>query len=136
MPPKVCCARATGAKTSATQMNEARKKIESRALSNIRSSDQCGRTLGRRCRPKVRTENFCFLIRDDSPIRYSTPKMDARYAFFVPERSIFNLWQVSIISMAVFHREHFDPADFRAAAVEMCEIHARAQPAMRYHPTS
>jgi hypothetical protein len=79
---------------------------------------------------------FLFLIKDDSPIRYSTPKMDARYAFFVLERSIFNLWQVSIISMKVFHREHFEPADFRGAAPQQCEILARPQASMRYHPTS
>jgi predicted small integral membrane protein len=54
-------------------------------------------------------------------IPYFTPKMDARYAFFFRERSIFNLWQISIISMAVFHREQwyaapgsrFDVREFR-----------------------
>ena len=45
-------------------------------------------------------------IKDVAQMPYFTPKMEARYAFFFRERSIFNLWQVSIISMADFHREH------------------------------
>jgi hypothetical protein len=45
-------------------------------------------------------------IKDVAQMPYCTPKMEARYAFFFRERSIFNLWQVSIISMADFHREH------------------------------
>ena len=45
-------------------------------------------------------------IKDVAQIPYFTPKMEARYAFFFRVRSIFNLWQVSIISMVDFHREH------------------------------
>jgi hypothetical protein len=43
-------------------------------------------------------------MKDVAQMRYITPKMDAPYAFFLRERSIFNLWQLSIISMADLHR--------------------------------
>jgi hypothetical protein len=36
---------------------------------------------------------------------YCTPKMEARYAFFGPVRTIFYLWQISIISMPDFYRD-------------------------------
>jgi hypothetical protein len=49
---------------------------------------------------------FLRFIKSVAQMRYCTPKMEARYAFFFRERSIFNLWQVSIISMVDFHREH------------------------------
>jgi hypothetical protein len=48
---------------------------------------------------------FFRFIKDVAQMPYFTPKMGARYAFFFRERSIFNLWQISIISMADFHRE-------------------------------
>jgi predicted small integral membrane protein len=50
--------------------------------------------------------NFLRFIRDVAQMLYFTPKMEARYAFSFQERSIFNLWQISIISMTDFHREH------------------------------
>jgi hypothetical protein len=44
-------------------------------------------------------------------MRYITPKMEARYAFFLRERRIFNLWQASIISIADFRRQQWYAAD-------------------------
>jgi hypothetical protein len=67
---------------------------------------------------------------------YFTPKMEARYAFFAPLRSIFNLWQVSIISMTDFHREHGLRRMFRGALRREVEIRACARAATRYHPSS
>src|SRR5271170_7363082 len=54
---------------------------------------------------------FLRFIRDVAQMPYFTPNMEARYAFFASVRSIFNLWQVSIISMIDFHREHRAAAD-------------------------
>jgi hypothetical protein len=49
---------------------------------------------------------FLRFMKSAAQISYFTPKMGGRYAFFPQERSIFNLWPISIISMADFHREH------------------------------
>jgi hypothetical protein len=79
---------------------------------------------------------FLRFIRNVAQIPYFTPKMEARYAFFDWERSIFNLWPVSIISMADFHREHRIPARGARSMLGDCEIAARVRRLMRYHPGS
>jgi hypothetical protein len=75
-------------------------------------------------------------MKDVAQIPYFTPKMEARYAFFFRERSIFNLWQISIISMADFHREHRFAGQVAISRFRNCEIAARMRPVMRYHPCS
>jgi hypothetical protein len=69
-------------------------------------------------------------------IRYFTPKMEGRYAFFVRVRSIFNLWQVSINSMVDFHSEHRISEHVSTSPCEDREFGARLRPVMRYHPVS
>ena len=75
-------------------------------------------------------------MNDVAQIPYFTPKMEARYAFFFRERSIFNLWQISIISMAGFHRELRISARVACSMLGDCEIAARFWLVMRYHPCS
>jgi hypothetical protein len=80
--------------------------------------------------------SFLRFIRNVAQVIYITPKMEGRYAFFVRERSIFNLWQVSIISMAVFYREHPISARGACSIPGDCEIAACVRRLMRYHPVS
>jgi hypothetical protein len=79
---------------------------------------------------------FMRFIENVAQMRYFTPKMDARYAFFLWERSIFNLSQISIISIADFHREHRISAHVAVCKFRNCEFAARARRLMRYHPCS
>jgi hypothetical protein len=74
------------------------------------------------------------LMKNVAQIPYFTPKMDARYAFFFRERSIFNLWQISIISMADFHREQWQAVP--GSMFGNFEIAARVRRLMRYDPGS
>lgn len=79
---------------------------------------------------------FLRFIESVAQILYFTPKMEARYAFFDWERSTFNLWPVSIISMADFHREHRISAHAASAMFEICEITVRVRLLVSYHPCS
>jgi hypothetical protein len=79
---------------------------------------------------------FLRFINDAAQMPYFTPKMEARYALFAAVRSIFNLWQVSIISMIDFHREHRRAAHVSRVGARRVEIHACDWPLMRYHPSS
>src|SRR5580704_13595011 len=62
--------------------------------------------------------------------------MHGSYAFFDAVRSIFNLWQISIISMADFHREHRRAAHAWRFAASRCGDSCVCVAAMRYHPCS
>jgi hypothetical protein len=79
---------------------------------------------------------FLRFMKSAAQISYFTPKMGGRYAFFPQERSIFNLWPISIISMADFHREHRISAHVVCSMPGDCEIAARVRRLLRYHPCS
>jgi hypothetical protein len=79
---------------------------------------------------------FLRFMKNVAQIPYFTPTMEGRYAFLGRERSIFNLWQISIISMVDFHREHQISAHVACSMLRDCEIAARLRLVMRYHPCS
>src|SRR5271155_9551 len=102
MPPRVCCESAPGAIARPTQMHAARKKIASRTRSNICSSDCRGQTSERECRPKVRTVNFCVLLRAlprcvtaPQRWRHGTPFFSGSEVFLIYGRYQLFLWLIS-----------------------------------------
>src|ERR1700730_10093728 len=108
MPPSVCWERAPGANARAMQMHDARKKVESRTLWNICSSDRCGQTSKRECRPKVRTVIFCVLLEAlprcvTSPQRWThgTPFFPGSEVFLIYGRYQLFLWLISTGSIGM-----------------------------------
>src|ERR1700733_1629787 len=136
MPPKVCCARALGANVRVTQRQVARMKIESRTLCNIRSSVRCEQTSEREFGPKARTVIFCVLLNSLSR-RLTAPQRWRQGTLFSGRCEVFfYLWQISIISMPDFHREHRYAGHVACSRLANCEIAARQRLLMRYHPCS